>query len=242
MKKTLMLAALVATVALQTFAASYWVVLRDGTKYEAKTKWSVVNGKAVVNLVNGSVLSLDANAIDPAKSDEVTRLGGASLIGVEAAPVTSRPKPSALGTSIRLRTLPPSQSEAAAAAAATVANVPPPAAPGTGLGMDVLSKFERAFENVGIFEHKLVSTGPHSLRADLTADTEDKVFNTLSATSFLMVKNAGIPGVQIDIVDIFMKTTTGSAAGRFHLTREEAQALESKTITPQTYFVMKVLF
>lgn len=242
MKKTMIIAALVATIALQTFAASYWVVLRDGTRYEAKTKWSVVNGKAVVNLVNGSVLSLDANAIDPAKSEEVTRLGGGSLIGVELAPVTSARKSSALGSAIRLRNLPPSPSSAGAPPAATAADGPPPAAPGTGLGTDVLNKFERAYENVGIFEHKLVSTGPRSLRADLTADTEDKVFNTLSATSFLMVKNAGIPGVQIDAVDIFMKTTTGSAAGRFHVTREEAQALESKTITPQMYFVQKVLF
>jgi hypothetical protein len=242
MKKTMIIAALVATVAMQTFAASYWVVLKDGTRYEAKSKWSVVNGKAVVNLVNGSVLSLDANAIDAAKSDEVTRLGGGSLMGVEQRPVTSAPKSSTLGTSIRLRKLPPSQSEAAASAAAPAADGPPPSGPGTGLGMDVLSKFERAYENVGIFEHKLVSTGPRSLRADLTADTEDKVFNTLSATSFLMVKNAGIPGVQIDAVDIFMKTTTGSAAGRFHLTRDEAEAIESKTITPQSYFVLKVLF
>jgi hypothetical protein len=241
MKKTMIVAALVATVAMQSFAASYWVVLKDGTKYEAKSKWTVVNGKAVVNLVNGNVLSLDANAIDPAKSEEVTRLGGGSLFGVEQTPVTSSTKASTLGTAIRLRKL-PQASDGAATVAATATDFPPAAAPGTGLGTDVLDKFERAYENVGIFEHKLVSTGPRSLRADLTADTEDKVFNTLSATSFLMVRNAGIPGVQIDAVDIFMRTTTGSAAGRFHLTRDDAQAMESKSITPQSYFVLKVLF
>jgi hypothetical protein len=38
-----------------------------------------------------------------------------------------------------------------------------------------------------------------------------------------------------------MKTTTGGAAGRFHLTRDDAQALDSKAITPQSYFVLKVL-
>lgn len=242
MKKTMIVATLVAAVAMQTFAASYWVVLKDGTRYEAKSKWSVANGKATIKLVNGSVLSLDPNTIDAAKSEEVTRLGGGSLFGVEQAPVTSTTKPSALGTAIRLRKLPPSQPEAAGPPLATPADVPPTAAPGTGLGSDVLSKFERAFENVGIFEHKLVSTGPHSLRADLTADTEDKVFNTLSATSFLIIRNAGIPGVQIESVDLFIKTTTGAAAGRFHLTRDDAQAMESKTITPQSYFVMKVLF
>jgi len=48
--------------------------------------------------------------------------------------------------------------------------------------------------------------------------------------------------VQIDSVDLFMKTTTGGAAGRFHITRDDAKALEAKTITPQAYFVLKVLF
>lgn len=242
MKKTWMIAILTAAVAVQTFAASYWVVLKDGTRYEAKAKWTVVNGKAVVNLVSGSVLSLDPNSINVAKSEEMTRLGGGSLFGVEQTPVPSTAKTSQLGTSIRLRKLPSSQPEAPAPAPLTPADVPPSVAAGPGLGSDVIGKFERAYENVGIFEHKVISTGPHSLRADLTADTEDKVFNTLSATAFLIVRNAGIQGVQIDAMDIFMKTTTGAAAGRFHLTHDEAVAIESKAITPQSYFVQKVLF
>jgi hypothetical protein len=236
-KKTWIVVALAIVIAVPTFAASYWVVLKDGTRYEAKTKWTVVNGKAVLNLVNGSVMSFDPSAINVAKSEEMTRLGGGSLFGVEQIPVTSTTKASNLGETIRLRKLP----QAGGAAAAPV-EAPPPVAAGPLLGADVLSKFERAFENVGIFEHKLVATGPHSLRADLTADTEDKVFNTLSATAFLIVRNAGIQGVQIDSADLFMKTTTGAAAGRFHLTHDEAQAIESRAITPQNYFVQKVLF
>ena len=39
---------------------------------------------------------------------------------------------------------------------------------------------------------------PHSLRAELTADNEEKVFNAISATSFLVVRNAGVPGAQVD--------------------------------------------
>lgn len=236
----MIVAVLAAVVALPAFAASYWVVLKDGTtRYEAKAKWTVVNGKAILNLVNGSVMALDPNAIDVAKSEEMTRLGGGNLFGVEQIPVTSTTKTSALGATIKLHKLPPAQP---AGAATAPVDAPITVAPGTLLGTDVLGKFERAYENVGIFEHKLIATGPHSLRADLTADTEDKVFNTLSATAFLMVRNAGITGVQIDYADIFMKTTTGAAAGRFHLTKDEAQAIESKTMTPQTYFVQKVLF
>ncbi len=239
MKKTLIAAALVLA-ATQAFAASYWVVLKDGTRYEAKAKWTVVNGKAMVNLVNGNVLSFDPSAIDVSKSDEVTRLGGGSLIGVEQAPVTGTAKASTLGSAIRLHQLAPAQAPTTAPAAP--ADTPPPSSsPAGSLGPDVISRFERGFENAGIFEHKLVATGAHSLRADLTADNEDKVFNSLTATAFLIVHNAGIPGLQIDSVDLFIKTTTGGAAGRFHVTRDDAQALDSKTITPEAYFVLKVL-
>jgi len=243
MRNRLLFATFVALFAIQASAASYFVVMKDGSRYEARSKWSVVNGKAMVTLNNGSVLSLDPAAIDVAKSEEVTRLGGGSLFGVEQTPTTSTSKASTLGQTIRLRSL----NSAAPAAAAPVAAQPTDAgpaaaAPGTGLGADVLAKFERAFENVGIFEHKLVATGPHSLRADITADSEEKVFNTVSATAFLMVHNAGITGAQIDSADLFMKTTTGGAAGRFHVSREDAKALEAKTITPERYFVLKVLF
>ncbi len=241
MKKPFIIAALAILMATQTFAASYWVVTKDGTRYEAKTKWTMVNGKAMITLLSGTVMAIDPSSIDAAKSEETTRLGGGSLFGVEQLPGTSTSKASTLGSSIRLHRLPSSQ-PAVAAPATTAADTPQPSAPGTGLGTDVIGRFERAFENVGIFEHKLVATGTKSLRADLTADTEDKVFNTLTATAFLIAHNAGIAGVQIDSVDLFLKTTTGGAAGRFHITRDDAQALEAKTMTPQAYFVLKVLF
>ena len=238
MKKTLILAALAIVAATQLVAASYWVVMKDGSRYEARAKWTIVNGQAKMTLTNGNVLTLDPAAIDVAKSEEMTRLGGGQLFGVEqrSAPTS---KASEIGSAIRLRKLPPSQ---AAPAVATAATETVAIAPGAGLDAGVISKFERAFEDVGIFEHKVISTGPHTLRADLTADNEEKVFNTLTATAFLMMHNAGVAGVQIEAVDLFMKTTTGGAAARFHVTRDDAQALDAKTITPQNYFVLKVLF
>jgi hypothetical protein len=239
MKKRLIAAAFAVLAATQLFAAPYWVVLKDGSRYEARAKWTVVNGKATMTLTNGNVLTLDPSSIDVAKSEEMTRLGGGQLFGVEqrSAPTS---KASEIGSAIRLRKLPPSGGASPAPAPAATETVA--ITPGAALGVAVINKFERAFEDVGIFEHKVTSTGPHSLRADLTADNEEKVFNTLTATAFLMMHNAGVAGVQIDAADLFMKTTTGGAAGRFHVTREDAQALDAKTITPQNYFVLKVLF
>ena len=97
MKKPLVIATLAVLMATQIFAASYWVVMKGGMRYEAKSKWTVVNGKAVIALVNGNLLSVDPNAIDVAKSEEVTRLGGGSLISAEQAPVVTTSKESTLG-------------------------------------------------------------------------------------------------------------------------------------------------
>ena len=95
---------------------------------------------------------------------------------------------------------------------------------------------------MGIFEHTLSATGPHSLRAELTTDNEEKVFNAISASSFLIVRNAGVAGAQVDMVELFMKTTMGGAAGRFQMSRADAQTLDSKQMSREEYFIRKVIY
>ena len=89
-----------------------------------------------------------------------------------------------------------------------------------------------------------IDTGPsdRSPGADMTVDTEDRVFNAISATSYLMVRNAGVENTRIEMVELFMKTTTGGAAGRFQMSREDAEALNNRTISQQEYFVRKVIY
>jgi hypothetical protein len=225
-------------VSAQAFA-TYFVVLKDGTQYRAKAKWTVVNGKAIVQLENGQTLQFDPSAIDVNRSEETTRMGGGSVLAVEQTQTTQRAQQPGLGSSFKLRKLPGQEKQTGTSASTT-----PPVAPVSGplLSSEVMNKFERAYENVGIFEHKVTAVGPGALRAELTADSEDKVFNALSATSFLMVRNAGVAGVQVDAVEIFMKTTTGGSAGRFQMSRDDAQALDTKQITREEYFIRKVLF
>ena len=236
MRKSLL--ALGAALLLSTQAfATYFVVLKDGTQYRAKAKWTVVNGKAIIALESGQSLQLDPGAIDVARSEEVTKFGGGSVLAQQQTQTAStKQQTSALGAAFKLRKLPGDQ-------AATTTSVPA-AAPVSGpvVSNEVLNKFESAFENVGIFEHVLTGTGLHSLRADLTVDSEEKVFNALTATAFLIMHNAGVAGVQVDMVELFMKTTVGQAAGRFQMTRGDAQVLDSKSMTPQDYFVRKVIY
>lgn len=245
MLKTLLSIAVVALFAANAFA-TYYVVLKNGTTYKAKSKWTMKGGKAMVALENGQYLELDPSLIDEPRSEQATRsgLGDAKIINVSGTDTAPPPAQPSLGSSIRLRKLPSGQAPAPApASGASTATTPPPVPRGGGtLSNEVIDKFARAYENVGLFEQKLTSTGPNSLRAELTADSEDKVFNAISATSFLMVRNAGVPGVQIDTVELFMKTTNGGSSGRFQMTRADAQALDAKTISQQEYFVRRVIY
>lgn len=244
MKKMMPLFLLTALVTTQAFA-TYIVILKDGTQYKAKAKWTLSNGKAIVNLESGQSLAIDPSLIDVAKSEQATKtgLGDAHQLDLtpnmpDAAP--QKPAQTSLGSRIKLRT---PQTSPTTPGTTAPDPTPPPVSPGDGvLSEEVVQKFERAYENIGIFEHKLSPLGSHGLHVELTADSEDKVFNAISATSFLMVRNAGVTGARVDQVQLFMKTTNGGAAGRFEMSRAEAEALDAKKITQQEYFVRHVIY
>ena len=58
-----MLFAFASLIAAQSFA-SYIVVLKGGKQYKAKAKWTLVNGKALVQLENGQSITIDPGLID----------------------------------------------------------------------------------------------------------------------------------------------------------------------------------
>jgi hypothetical protein len=240
MKKTLGLFVAAVLLSGQAFA-TYIIVLKDGTKYTAKTKWTIANGKAQITLQNGQRLSVNLSDIDVAKSEEMTKmgLGQVSIISqgreLPAAPQQA-PAPS-LGSTIKLRPRPTFSEEDTPVKPA--ADLTAPIA--DQVDSRLKDKFERAFENIGIYERKMSGTN-RTIRAELTADSEDKVFNALSATAFLIVRNAGVENVQIDVVEIFMRTTNGGSAGRFQMSRADAEAINAKTMTLQDYFVKKVIY
>jgi len=242
MKRTLAVAALAALMTANAFA-TYIVVLKNGQTYKAKAKWTMQNGKALVQLENGQSLAIDPSLIDVAKSEQTTNAGygGAKILNTPTNNTAPQPQPqqSALGQAFHLRKGP---APAPAPAPVTPATAAPVSPSGATLSQDVLDKFARAYENVGLFEQKITSPAAGTIHAELTADSEDKVFNAISATSFLIARNAGVTGVDIKMVELFMRTTVGGSAGRFQMTREDAQALESKQITQQEYFIRRVIY
>jgi len=248
MKTRAALLVLVTLIAGQS-AADYIVVLTNGTKYVATEKWTVQNGKAIIKLKTGQSLQLDPSLIDAAKSEAATKnpLGNITVLDSGASPSASQTKQAApsLGDMTRIRrqqnTPPPAATPSTTKPVRPAVNPTPPAT-GAGVGNDVLSKFTAAYENVGLYEYTVTSGSPNTVRAELTADNEQKVFNAISATSFVMSRSPAVTGTRIDLVELFMRTTNGGSAGRFLMSRDDAESLDKKQVTSESYFVTKVIF
>jgi hypothetical protein len=226
--------------------AEYIVVLTNGTRYKAKEKWRVVNGKAILTLDTGAVMQIDPALIDAKKTDEVNRLGlgDVNVIAVgKSGPATPQAKPESLGSIASIRKI---DAPAPAAGPGRREGEPekPSITPGSEgyLGNDVASKFVGAYENVGLFESNVAPSAPYTLRIELTTDNEDQVFKALSATAWVMLRVPSITGSRVDMVELFMGTMTGGAAGRFKITPADAEKIDKKQITLADYFVQNVLF
>lgn len=252
MRKTILLTFALLLAATQMFA-SYIVVLKDGTRYRAKEKYKVTAGKALITLETGTTLQVDVNMIDAAKTDETNRsgLGDAKLIAVGAAPTNQKPadEPSIASLTQRRALQPigtrPGQQKPADKTPKPVAEVPgasaTPTTPGS-VGPDVLARFAAAYENVGIFGGNVVSTSGSSIKVELTTDNEDQVLRAISATSYVMARIPSNTGAKLDMVELFMATLKGGAAGRFQMSMADAEMIDKKQMTLQEYFVSKVLF
>lgn len=233
MRRLLTFAATLAFCAVPVFA-QYTVVLRDGTTYKAKEKWQVVNGQALISLQSGTQISLDPRMIDVERTEQANRLGlgDAKLIKVEERPAqTPRQQQQPLGSVTTLRR------DTANNSASTSTPASPSTPEGPVVGRETLSRFQRAFDNVGLFGASVTPSGAATLTVSVTANTEDDVFKAISATAFLVSRLEDVETVQL-----LMSTLTGGAAGKFEMTRDDARAISEKHISWQSYYVQKVIF
>lgn len=217
--------------------AEYIVVLRDGTRYVATSKYEIRDGKAYIRLENGTLLQLDPNMIDAAASERMTRagLGSARVIATEtpaSTTPTGDPEPS-LGSMTRLR---PIASGTKQPAGATV-----PAAGGP-ISQSVLNRYRNAYENVGFYDANIKASGSDSLVIQMVAENEQQVFSALSATALLMAKVPPSADTPMREIELHLLTMRGGSAGRFRMTQDDARALESRSIRPQDWFVRNVIF
>jgi hypothetical protein len=226
--------------------ASYTVVMKDGQRYRAKQKWTVVGGKALVTLESGQTLSIDPNMINVAETEKVNSqgLGGARVIATPQDQAPTAPQASPL-SSITIKKGGGSTPAVAPTPGASPSKAPMtgPATGTTNLSNNVIQLFSDAYENVGFFDSKIIGNGPNRLQVTMTADNEDQVFKALSATAFMMTKVPTATGEKVDVIDLFLKTINGGSGGRFQMTQSDAADLAQDTQNKwKDYYVRKVIF
>jgi hypothetical protein len=230
---------------LSTVLLPYVIYLKDGSTYQAKEKYRVDKGMAIITLTNGVVLSVDLNLIDTAKTEQANKSGmDADMIldsGGAATPVQSA-KPTSLGQIAK---------GAGALSSPTTLGSNPSKAAGAGTKTkdaefsdeSVRRAFAKIFENVNLFEYKIIQgSTPSTVRINMTTDNEKDVFNALTASARVMNELKALGKTSVSALELYLSTTSGAAAGRFTFGLDAARSLAEGEVPVEQFFIDQVLF
>jgi len=218
---------------------AYNVRLKDGSIIFARTKYEVKGKKAIITLQNGTVTQIDLDLIDVPGTEQYNRDNPGNVIAIQPGEprpaniplVTPRPTTS-LQDVIRQRHM-----------RLEVRKTPGSAEQGdSGSGlqpdMGVEAAFRRVFDGAAITQYRLTnSRGKQRLLA--TANSEEAVFNTLSATARTLSELA--EKGKVIAVEITLTTAAGDAAGSFVMTTEQARLIVNGSMAVADYFVRNVI-
>lgn len=247
------LALLMALMAALTTAplAAYTVFFRDGRTLQTKDKPRVVNGRAVVTLLNGTQASFDPKDIDQRRTDEMNKknLGAAEIIATDT-PAPQEPAPSQSASRITdiasrgVGTREPVRREASASAKGATAvrdlmtaqrNPYPDAAMASELRTFFLGQ---KVEGVEVYQG--TQTGRPLI--EITTSSESAVFRALQvgASAVLHVRDR-FPQKTASL-ELLMLTPGRERAGQFVLTQDMAESLVSKRVSLVSFFLDNVQF
>jgi hypothetical protein len=221
-------------------ASAYVVKLKDGSMLFARMKYAVKGSKAIITLENGTVTQIDLAMVDVAGTDEYNKKYSGNVIAIDTpeqkilnapgGPPTPAPRLQDVARQSKLR-------GGAAALAA------PPGSGGDGNSwqpVDPLMQaaFSRVFDGAAVAQWRLTNyRGKTRLLA--TANTEDAVFNVLSAAARAL-RDLSDRGKESSI-EIVLTTSTNESGGAFEMTPEQARQLANGTLAVGDYFVKNVI-
>jgi hypothetical protein len=224
-------------------AFGYVVKLKDGSLVFARTKYAVKGNKAIITLENGTVTQIDLDKVDLPGTDKYNAENFGNVIAIdtpqEKQPVPSQPtpaSPSSLRALVRQKRA-GGQLAPKSQAPADPSNAEAQSWQAVDQGMQ--SAFSRVFEGAGISQFRLANyRGKTRLLA--TTNTEEAVFNTLSASARALADLASRGGASG--LEIVLTTSSGEPAGSFEMTAEQARLLVNGSIPVADYFVKNVIF
>lgn len=238
MKKplTLVLAALSALI-LARDAAAYVVVLKDGSKILARSKYEVKGSNAIITLENGNITQIPLSKVDVPGCDTYNKNIGGNAIELEGAQNAVIAPPPSSSKAVKLQNYIKQNN--------TQMNLPQRPAPGaarpaakeTGSADPfVVREAARIFGADGITQYK-VAPGP---RVTIVAENEDGVFKVMMTAARLaqdLTATGKAKELAVEIVAV-----DGSDAGRFRMNAENVKNLTEGSVTTSEYFVNNVIF
>jgi archaellum component FlaF (FlaF/FlaG flagellin family) len=219
-------------------AFAYNVLLKNGSIIFAREPYTVKGAKVIITLQNGTVVSYDLDQIDVPGTERYNKENPGNVIAIvpgEHANVvlpTGRPTQS-LQEVMRQKKVtigaPPSKSAAASSSdsASSFQSVEP----------FIEEAFHRVLDGASISQYRL-TTYRGRVRLLATANTEEAVFNTLSATARALADLAS-KGRAITM-EIVLTTSGGEAGGSFEMNPDQARLIVNGSLTPADYFIKNV--
>jgi hypothetical protein len=238
MKRAVWLAVLCLTLS-ASVGLAYNVLLKNGSIIFAREPYTVKGSKAIITLQNGTVVSYDLDQIDIPGTQQYNKENPGNVIAIDsggshaAIPVTARPTTS-LQDVIRQKRVTigvPAPKSAAASAQGSASSFQ---------SVDPLLEdaFHRVLDGASISQYRL-TTFRGQLRLLATANTEEAVFNTLSATARILADLAS-KGHAVT-VDIVLTTSGGESGGSFQMNPEQARLIVNGNLTPADFFIKNVI-
>lgn len=224
-------------------ALAYVVKLKDGSLVFARLKYEVKGTKAIITLENGTVTQIDLSRVDVPGTEEYNRKYSGNVIALDTpdqkvlnVPSSAPPPPPRLQDMIReKRTKQPLEPGATGAAA-----VGPSGEAASWSAVEPLLKasFDQILQGAGIPQYRLTNFRG-KVRLIATANSEEAVFNTLSAAARaladLATRGKAVP------VEIILTTSSNQSGGTFEMTPDQARQIVNGGLPVAEYFVQNVI-
>ena len=239
--KNRILLALLSTFLLCSAASAYVIKLKDGSLIFAKMKYTVKGDRAIITLENGTVTAMRLDQIDVEGSDKYNAENFGNVVAIDT-PDGRKPTPVPSTTGAAVPRLQDYIKDKHPRMGLPAAGDKTAGADGSGpsfqpVDANLQTAFSKIFDGAGITQYRLTNfRGKTGLL--VTANTEEQVFNALSAAARALSDPAsrGVPTT----IKIVLTTSSGEVAGTLDMSPEQARQLVNGQISAADYFVRNV--
>jgi hypothetical protein len=244
---------------LATPSLAYTIYLKDGSQLNARDKYVVRDGKAIITLQNGTRVSYDASQIDVARTEEANQNDyGSAVILDEGKPAPRRPAPVEQKTTITdlinrkrtgLRGIPESRRPVQAPNEGDVVRTP-------GGYLDLVAWPRNAYPDVDLagelqrqFRAQQIETvnvysgpGEKAPLVEVETNTEASIFRAVAVACNALLEIRKSRPAALEELNLLLINSRNERAGQFQISPEMAQALLGRRIEISAFYVAYVQF